>query len=291
MRSPLLLVLAALAACGGGAPPSATPVDETLQRETQAGRLAYELERSDEAVARYRAALTRAQERDDLGAIGDLGYNLSVAELRDNHPDRALADARQTRAELERRGAKPSPALLLAEATALYRLGAAADAEGIAARVAGDSDRDAAARATFLRGLIADEHGNAQGLAAALAALGAPATPSLQADAAELSARLALRRNDLTSAREEATRAAALRRDSLDYRGMARTLALAGEAARLSGDNAGAADLFLRAGRSALAQGDKPSARTWLQQSTALAPKSIVAAAASDLLHQLDSGE
>jgi hypothetical protein len=290
VRPTLLLVLAALAACGGAAP-SATPVDETLQRETRAGRLAYELERSDEAVARYRAALRRAQERDDLGAIGDLGYNLSVAELRDNRPDRALADARQTRAELERRSAKPSPALLLAEATALYRLGSAAEAEGIAARVAADSDRDAAARATFLRGLIADEHGNVQGLAAAFAALGAGATPSLQADAAELSARLAVRRNDLASAREEATRAAALRRDSLDYRGMARALALAGDAARLTGDDAAAADLFLRAGRSALAQGDKPAARSWLQESIALTPKGTVADAASELLHRLDIGE
>jgi hypothetical protein len=287
----VLLVLVGLAACGGGTPPPATPVDETLQRETRAGRLAYDLERADEAVARYRAALTRAQERDDLGAIGDLGYNLSVAELRDNHPDRALAAARQTRAELERRGTKPSPALFLAEATALYRLGAAAEADAMAARVVSEGDRDAAARATFLRGLIADEHGNAQGLVAAVAALESPTAPSLAADTAELSARLALRRSDLAGARASATRAAELRRDSLDYRGMARALALGAEAARRAGDNADAADLFLRAGRSALAQGDKPSARTWLQQSTALAPKSVVAEAASDLLHQLDRGE
>jgi hypothetical protein len=27
-------------------------------------------------VTQYRAALTRAQERDDLEAIGDIGYNL-----------------------------------------------------------------------------------------------------------------------------------------------------------------------------------------------------------------------
>jgi tetratricopeptide (TPR) repeat protein len=287
----VLLVLVGLAACGGGAPPPATPVDETLQRETRAGRLAYELERSDEAVARYRAALTRAQERDDLGDIGDLGYNLSVAELRDNHPENALADARQTRAELERRGATPPPALLLVEATALYRLGAAAEAEGIAARVASYNDGDAAARATFLRGLIADEHGDAQGLVTAATALSSSTTPSLEADAAELGARLALRRNDFAGAQQEATRAAALRRDSLDYRGMARALALAGEATRRTGNNAGAADLFLRAGRSALAQGDKPSARSWLQESIALTPKGAVADAASDLLHRLESGE
>jgi hypothetical protein len=285
---PLLLLPPLVADCGGSAPPdAATPVDETLRRETRAGRLAYELERPDEAVSRYRAALTRAQERDDLGAIGDLGYNLAVAELRANLPDRALADARATRAELERRGAKPPPALLLAEATALYRNGAAAEADAAAARVAAESDVEAAARATFLRGLIADERGDGGGLAAAAAALGSTSPPSLQADAAELNARLALRQGDSERARREAT----LRQETLDYRGLARALALEGEAARRAGDTAAAADFFLRAGRSAVAQDDKETARRWLKQAILLAPDGVVAGAASDLLHQIDRGE
>ena len=94
-----------------------------LQRQTHAGQLAFELERNEEAAAQYRTALSRAQARDDPDAIGDMGYNLAVAELRANAPDKALADARATRIELERRGSKPFPALLLAEATALYRTG------------------------------------------------------------------------------------------------------------------------------------------------------------------------
>jgi hypothetical protein len=289
---PLLLLPPLLADCGGSPlPDAATPVDETLRRETRAGRLAYELERPDEAVSRYRAALTRAQERDDLGAIGDLGYNLAVAELRANLPDRALADARATRAELERRGAKPSPALLLTEATALYRNGAAAEADAAAARVAAESDVDAAARATFLRGLIADERGDGGSLAAAAAALGSTGPPSLQADAAELNARLALRQGASERARREATRAASLRQESLDYRGLARALALEGEAARRAGDTAAAADFFLRAGRSAVAQDDKETARRWLKQAIRLAPRGVVASAASDLLHKIGRGE
>jgi hypothetical protein len=289
---PLLLLSPLLVDCGGSAPAdSVTPVDETLQRETRAGRLAYELERPEEAVARYRAALTRAQERDDLGAIGDLGYNLAVAELRANLPDRALADARATRAELERRGAKPSPALLLAEATALYRSGAAAEADAVAARVTAGADAEAAARATFLRGLIADERGDGGGLAAAAAALGTASLPSLQADGAELAARLALRPGEGGRARREANRAASLRQETLDYRGLARALALEGEAARRAGDTAAAADFFLRAGRSALAQDDKQMARRWLKQAILLAPHGVVARAASDLLHKIDRGE
>jgi hypothetical protein len=289
---PLFLLLPLLADCLGSAPPeSAIPVDETLQRETRAARLAFELERPDEAVSRYRAALTRAQERDDLGAIGDLGYNLAVAELRANLPGRALDDARATRSELERRGATPPPALLLVEATALYRKGAIAEAEAMATRVAANGDLEAAARATFLRGLIADERGDGAGLAAAAVALGSATPPSLRADAAELAARLALRQSEGDRARREATRAANLRQETLDYRGLARALALEGEAARRAGDTGAAADFFLRAGRSAIAQDDKKVARPWLEQAIVLAPDGGVASAASELLHKIDAAE
>jgi len=65
------MLLALLSGCSGSAP-NAPLADATLQRETNAGRLAYELERDEEAATQYRVALTRAQERDDLEAIGDI---------------------------------------------------------------------------------------------------------------------------------------------------------------------------------------------------------------------------
>src|SRR5690349_21605172 len=167
-----------------------------LQRQTHAGQLAFELERNEEAAEQYRTALSRAQERDDPDAIGDTGYNLAVAELRADAPDKALADARATRLELERRGAKPFPALLLVEATALYRTGAAAESDRAAQRVQLSGDADAVARATFLRGLIADGRGDEAGLAAAANFLAEAKAPPFEADSAELSARLALRRGD-----------------------------------------------------------------------------------------------
>ena len=93
MLLPLLL-----ADCGGSAPDTgAPPTDEMLQRQTHAGKLAFELERNEEAAAQYRTALNRAQARDDADAIGDTGYDLAVAELRPNAPDKALADAHRTR--------------------------------------------------------------------------------------------------------------------------------------------------------------------------------------------------
>ena len=84
----MVLLPLLVAGCGGSAPDAAPPTDETLQRETQAGRLAFELERDEEAVARFRAALARAQERDDLDAISNTGFNLAVVELRANAPYR-----------------------------------------------------------------------------------------------------------------------------------------------------------------------------------------------------------
>jgi hypothetical protein len=285
------MLLALLSGCSGSAPdPTAPLADATLQRETSAGRLAYELERDEEAAAQYRAALTRAQERDDLEAIGDIGYNLTVAELRANTPDRALADVRATRAEFERRGAEPFPALLLAEATALYRIGAVAEADRAAQPIQRAADADAAARATFLRGLIADERGDEAGLSAAVDRLSGAKTQALEADFAELAARLALRRSDPVRARQQAARAAELRQQTLDYRGLARALAIEGVAAERAGDDA-AADLFLRAGRSAAAQGDKADARKWLRRATSLAPGQPVGHDAADLLRSFDQAD
>src|SRR5437879_1951370 len=206
-----------------------------LRREMHAGQLASELERNEEAAAQYRTALNRAQARDDADAIGDTGYDLAVAELRANAPEKALTDARATRIELERRGSKPFPALLLAEATALCRTRAAAEADRSAQRIQQSEDPDAVARATFLRGLIADDRGDEAGLTTAADALTTAKTPPFEADSAELSARLALLRSDPSQARQQAARAAELRQTTLDYRGLARALAIEGAAAERTG--------------------------------------------------------
>ena len=152
------------------------------------------------------------------------------------------------------------------EATALYRLGKPQDADALAATLETSSDADAAAGASFLRGLIADEAGNDAGLGDALGRLSGASAPLRVADRLELQSRLALRQDDPMAARSAAMQAAALRQEALDYRGMARALSRAGDAALRSGRSADAADFFLRAGRSALLQGDTAAATPLLKR-------------------------
>jgi hypothetical protein len=264
-----LLVL--LCACGSGdKQPPAPPEDQALVRHEQAGKIAYDLDRPDEAVAQFQAALTQAQARDDLKAIADLSFNLAVAQLRANRPRDALATTQQARAELVRRGSQPFPALLLAEATALYRLEQRDQADATAAEVEVVGDADAAAGASFLRGLIADEAGNEPGLRAAAGRLTGVSAPLRVADRLELQARLGLRQDDFASARAAAMQAASIRQEGLDYRGMARALAVAALATERAGEPELAADLYLRAGRSAAAQSDAGTARPWLERALSL---------------------
>jgi tetratricopeptide (TPR) repeat protein len=270
------------------APPPAPPADVQMEQAGRAGKAALSLDRPREAVQQFRNALHRAELRDDLGAIADYGYDLAVAQLSDNQPEAALATARMVRAELARRNAAGFPAFALLEATALYRIGSRSEADALAASLEPSSDRQVAASACFLRGLIADDEANAAALEAALRCLGQPATDVGRADALELSARLSLRRGDSAAAETAAERAADVRREGRDYRGMARALALAAAAAQQRGSTAAAASLYVQAGRTAAVQGDNPSARRWLQQALSLAPDAALRAEARSLLSGLE---
>lgn len=262
-RAWALSVLLLVCACGGTPQPTA-PEDTTLKQNTRAAGLALSLNRPAEAITQYQRALERARARDDAAAIGDNGYNLAVAQLAANQPQQALASVRMTRAELARRSAVSFPALDLAEATAYYRLGEKTQSDRIAAQVEMSAEPIAAARASFLRGLIADEANNAAGLDKAIARVAEPDSSGQQADADELTARRSLRQGAFGAALTEAKHAADLRRNSLDYRGMARALSVAADADVHAGNTEGAADLYMRAGQSAAAQGDADAARLWL---------------------------
>lgn len=270
MRRLAWLALPLLAACGSTPAPAPPPPDEALGRAARAGRLALELDRPAEAARLYGTALGRARERDDATAIGDTGIGLAAAELARSRNAEALRTAREVRAELLRRGAPVPDALLLVEALALYRIGDAAGAQSVAARI-GTADADVARRAWFLRGLIAAGRGDQAALSEARAALGEPEARAFRADARELDAAGALAAGDAAGARRLAGEAATLRREGLDYRGLGRALALDAQAAQRQGDHAAAADLLLRAGRGAAARNEFAEARRWLNAAEASA--------------------
>ncbi|HVI89585.1 MAG TPA: hypothetical protein VM659_14860 [Dongiaceae bacterium] len=294
-----------IAGCGSHTDAPTAPQDQNLQRYQRAAQSAYGLGRPQEAITQYRLALTQAEARDDLPAIGNLSFNLAAAQLQANQPADALETARRARAELSRRGAPPLSALDLVEATALYRSGDAATADAMAAKLQSDADRQIASAATFLRGLIADDRHDLNGLTAASDSLRqTPATTdpaggampttatdiasraAQQADALELEARLARLKDDDASAQAAALQAADLRRVAIDYRGLARALSVAADAARHA-QNPAAADLYLRAGRSAAAQGDKAAAETWLTEALRLSHDPAITEAAQKALTEL----
>lgn len=255
MRVVVIVALLLMDACGSSQQ-SAVPDDTIMRQDAHAAGLALSLERPNEAIEQYKHALERARARDDATAIGDYGYDIAVAQLVANQPREALDTIRKTRAELALRGTASFPAMDLAEATACYRIGDRATSDKLAAQVEANADPVAAARASFLRGLIADDTGNMAGLNQAIGRLTAASSPDQQADLDELLARRDLDQGSFASAAEQAEHSAELRRQALDYRDMARVLAVAADAQARAGHTELAAALYMRAGQSAAAQGD-----------------------------------
>jgi tetratricopeptide (TPR) repeat protein len=236
IRLPLSLLAAlALAACGGGGPvDSGPPPDVKLDQANKAGTQALSMDLPSLAVRQYKVALSRAYERDDAGAIGDVAYNLALAQMKAGDPKGAVATVRETRAELDRRRAAVPPELILVQAAASYRSGDLGAAAGAAQEVLdrGSKDPDVVRRAWFIRGLVAADRSDAAGLAQAIAALAPPTKQAdLEADRQELQGRAALLAGDSAEALSLFEQSASNRQQALDYRGMARALSLAGDAA------------------------------------------------------------
>jgi Tetratricopeptide repeat len=275
IRRASLLSMLVLAACGGGAPADpGPPPDIKLDQANKAGTQALSMDLPSVAVRQYKVALSRAYERDDAGAIGDVSYNLALAQMKGGDPKGAVATVREARAELGRRRAAVPPELILVQAAAAYRSGDLGAAANAAQEVldSGAKDPDVVRRAWFIRGLVAADRSDAAGLAQSIAALTPPSKQAdLEADRQELQGRAALLASDPAGALTLFEQSATNRQQALDYRGMARALSLAGNAALRSGRAADAADLFLRAGRSALLQGDTATATPLLKRAEDLA--------------------
>jgi tetratricopeptide (TPR) repeat protein len=268
------LILLAGCTAAAPAPEPPAPADEELMSGWRLARFAFEERQYDQAATLYGRVLQRAYARDDLEAIGDVGYELAVVRLRQLDAAAAADQARQTRDELGRRGQQPFAELYLVEAVALYEMAEPEAAEATAERAIelapGPAD-PAARRAWFLKGRIAADRADRSGIARALAALGQSRNAELQADRLELTGRLDLLEDRPEQALPAFRTSADLRRGAEDYLGMARALALAGEAAEVVGMREDAADFYFRAGRSAEVEGRPADARRWLAKAASLA--------------------
>ena len=252
-------LVAGLGACSGTPPEPADPVRAQAE---QVARFAFDRQRYDLAARLYARALERAYQRDDLPAIRDIGAAEALALLRADRPEEALAAARQIAAELGRR-ATPVPArLTLVQAQGHYQTDDL-DAADRAARRVHQTARSAPlrARAHFILGLVAADRGDLAGLRRAHAAIAAATAPALRADRAVLAGRIAAAERDSHRAHRAYLSAAELRQDVKDELGMAQALA---DAAAHAPQNATAADLYLRAGRTADLLGRADEAQLWL---------------------------
>ncbi|WP_428374502.1 hypothetical protein [Lichenicoccus sp.] len=244
-----------------------------MQQAAHSGQQSLAFGRPQQAVQQYRRAFDLALARSDADAVGDIGYDLATAQLAAGDPAAALATIQRTRVELAARSAPDFAELDLAQAASLHRLGDEVLADGWAARAQATApDQATIARASYVRGVIADARGDTAALAAALSMFRQPAAgkalPSAdwRADRDELAARLALRQDRAADAGSSALAAAALRRQTLDYADMEQALELTARARLQQGDARQAADLSLQAGESAAARADTADARAWLAQ-------------------------
>ncbi|WP_336946474.1 hypothetical protein [Asaia sp. HN010] len=246
-----IAILLVLTACGSAGDHGGIRTDQDYANAMDVGSEAFDMTRAEQAQAQFQTAYDRALLRDDAGAIGDAGYNLGVAQLGMDNARAALATVARTDQALKLRSAIAGPELELVAMAAYCRLGQYQSALEASARIH-TGDTALTERRAFLTGLAADGLGDIKALRAAHDALPASAKPPLleQADRAEIESRLALREGAYDKAEVQALRAITLRRDILDYRGMARGLDCAASAARSAGQLGKAAAYAQRAAES-----------------------------------------
>jgi tetratricopeptide (TPR) repeat protein len=248
--------------------------DETAMRLNRSARIAYDNGQLEQAANLYQQALNRAYLRDDHGAIIDAQYNLAVCMLGLRSYDRALVWVRRAQNELVRSGQRVTTDILLLEAVILLRTGQPDEAWRISNRILTAPEGPpamVASKTHFLRGLIAAQRGDIDQLDREIEALDKTDTSGARADRFELKGRRAKAAGDWEAATDAFDQTARLRREERDYAEMSRALALGADACQQAGKPSAAAARYLRAGRSAVHQGNHQDARQWLNRAVELA--------------------
>ena len=275
----VILVLMVLLLIAGGCSssrvmPKRSGVDENSERLNRSARIAFDNGQLEQSANLYRQALNRAYLRDDRKAVVDAQYNLAVCMLGLRSYDRALIWVQRAQNELQRGGQTVPTDIFLMEAVALFRTGNPDDAWRISDQILAASEKPPVTvegKTHFLRGLIADQRGDTNQLGREIDVLAASGDPGGRADRTELSGRLARSEGNWEAAIEAFDQTARLRREDHDYAEMAQALALAADACRQAGKPTKAAIRYLRAGRSAVQQGNHQDGKKWLNRAVELA--------------------
>ncbi len=275
----LLLAIAVLVfgGCGSSAPVQKGPaIDEDLERFNRAAQQAFGNGRLQQAASFYRKALDRAYIRDDFRAVLDAQYNMAVCLINLQSYADAFAVIQQAKTEIAMSGHSRAVDFLLLEATVLHFREDSDAAWRITDQILAATPRASSivqSKTYFLRGVIASKQGDTDRLREAIVSIGQPNLPQLRADRHELLGHLAMAEQHWEEAINAFEAATELRRETLDYRGMVKSLALAGKASEKAGHADEAAVCYLRAGRSAALQGQFDDALNWLNQAEQIANK------------------
>ena len=276
-RIGLLLAIATLilGGCGSSAPVQKGPVtDQDLELFNRAAQQAYDNGKLRQAVSFYQKALERAYIRDDYRAVLDTQYNMAVCLINLQSYAQASEAIQQAKTEMAMAGQSVSADFLLLEATVFYLREDSDAAWAISDQILAASPQASSivqSKIHFLRGLIASKQRDTAKLREAIVSMGQPNLPQLSADRHELLGHLAMLQQDWEKAMDAFEAAIELRRECLDYRGMVKALALAGEANEKAGHAYEASIRYLKAGRSAALQGEFDHALNWLNRAEQIA--------------------
>lgn len=271
----LAIALLVFGGCGSSASVQKSPaIDEDLERFNRAAQQAFDSGRLQQAAAFYRKALDRAYIRDDFRAALDAQYNMAICLINLQSYAQAFEVIQQAKTEMAMAGYSREADFLLLEATVLHFREDSDAAWKMTDQILSATPEASSivqCKTHFLRGLIASKKGDTDKLREAIVSIGQPKLPLLRADRHELLGHLAMAEYNWGEAVNAFEAATDLRREAREYRGMVKSLALAGQASEKAGNPHEASVRYLRAGRSAALQGQFDDALNWLNQAEQIA--------------------
>jgi len=271
---PLLIVYAivvvsfSLAGCSTSGNKERVSKNSEWQRLMMAGHESFKRSRLDKAVHYYQKALSRARVTDNSSAIGDAAYNLAACYARLGNYDSAKNLLKEAREAISKSQGNLTEVILVEAKVA--RLQENYDeswslTDQLLTHLSSYPSDELHLQVYVLRGHIACDQGNVD-LADIEFGKGRNysqnvSSPLLLAGYSGLAGRIYLRKDRSEMAAKEFDRETGLLKEAEQFREMVFSLENAAEAYKKSGGHSLAADRFIRAARSAFAQGEKEYAR------------------------------